>query len=219
MGLVSLNANIPRYAVEHYRGTSELGIFAALAYLVVIVSLIVNALGQSAIARLSHSFADGNLQHFRSVLERMSMIGLGVAALGMAVALLCGRKVLGLVYGPVYAKNLDLLLMLIGISGVAAVASFLGYGMSAARRFREQLPVTVVSVATCAASAYMLTPRWGLIGAASAILLAVVAQIIGSLLVLRTAFHEAAGACLSMPSNSPGRERQPVTTLSGASPE
>src|SRR5262249_16323052 len=29
MGLVSLNANLPRYAVEHYRGTSELGIFAA----------------------------------------------------------------------------------------------------------------------------------------------------------------------------------------------
>ena len=77
MGLVSLNANIPRYAVEHYRGSGELGVFAALAYLVVVVNLIVNALGQSAIARLSRSFAEGNLQNFRTVLERMSIVGPG----------------------------------------------------------------------------------------------------------------------------------------------
>ena len=117
MGLVSLNANIPRYAVEHYRGSGELGIFAALAYLVVVVNLIVNALGQSAIARLSRSFAEGNLHHFRNVLVRMSLTGLGVAGLGLVVALLCGRAVLQLVYGSVYASHLDLLLMLIGISG------------------------------------------------------------------------------------------------------
>ena len=191
MGLVSLNASIPRYAVEHYRGSGELGIFAALAYLVVVVNLIVNALGQSAIARLSRSFAEGDLRHFRIVLERMSFIGLGVAALGMAFGLAFGSMVLRLVYGPVYASHLDLLLMLIGISGVTAVASFLGYGMSAARQFREQLPVTIVSVATCAVAAYLLTPGWGLMGAAVAILLSVVAQIVGSFCVLRAAFHQA----------------------------
>ena len=121
MGLVSLNANLPRYAVERFRGNSELGIFAALAYLVVAVNLIVNALGQSAIARLSRSFAEGNLRHFRSVLERMSLIGLGVAGVGTVFALLCGRTVLRLIYGPAYASHLDLLLMLVGISGITAV--------------------------------------------------------------------------------------------------
>jgi O-antigen/teichoic acid export membrane protein len=191
MGLVSLNANIPRYAVEHYRGSGELGIFAALAYLVVVVNLIVNALGQSAIARLSRSFAEGNLQLFRTVLERMSIIGLGVAALAMAFAFAFGGLVLKLVYGAVYASHLDLLLMLIGISGVTAVASFLGYGMSAARRFREQLPVTIASVVTCAVSAYALTPWWGLMGAAVAIFLSVIVQIVGSFFVLRAAFREA----------------------------
>ena len=191
MGLVSLNANIPRYAVEHYRGSGELGVFAALAYLVVVVNLIVNALGQSAIARLSRSFAEGNLQNFRTVLERMSIVGLGVAGLGMAFAFAFGGMVLKLVYGAVYASHLDLLLMLIGISGVTAVASFLGYGMSAARRFREQLPVTIASVVTCAVSAYALTPRWGLMGAAVAILLSVIVQIVGSFFVLRAAFRQA----------------------------
>ncbi len=217
MGLVSLNANIPRYAVEHYRGSSELGIFAALAYLVVVVNLIVNALGQSAIARLSRSFSEGNLRHFRSVLERMSFIGLGVAGLGMLFALAFGRVVLRLVYGAVYASHLNLLLLLLGISGVTAVASFLGYGMSAARRFREQLPVTVVSVVICAVSAYALTPRWGLMGAAAAILLSVVSQIAGSFFVLRAAFRHAGS--LSAENLVPNTTCSPLTILGRGTPE
>ena len=219
MGLVSLNANIPRYAVEHYRGSGELGIFAALAYLVVVVNLIVNALGQSAIARLSRSFAEGNLRHFRMVLERMSLIGVGVAALGIVAALLIGRPTLRLIYGPVYAAHLNLLLMLIGISGVTAVASFMGYGMSAARRFRQQLPVTLISVATCAVAAYTLTPLWGLMGAAGAILLAVLAQIAGSFVVLRRAFRGAAGASVKLEILVGGNACQPLTVTSGSTQE
>lgn len=219
MGLVSLNANIPRYAVEHYRGSGELGIFAALAYLVVVVNLIVNALGQSAIARLSRSFAEGNLRHFRMVLERMSLIGVGVAALGIVAALLIGRPTLRLIYGPVYAAHLNLLLMLIGISGVTAVASFMGYGMSAARRFRQQLPVTLISVATCAVAAYTLTPLWGLMGAAGAILLAVLAQIAGSFVVLRRAFRGAAGASVKLEILVGGNTCQPLTVTTGSTQE
>ena len=219
MGLVSLNANLPRYAVERFRGNSELGIFAALAYLVVAVNLIVNALGQSAIARLSRSFAEGNLRHFRSVLERMSLIGLGVAGVGTVFALLCGRTVLRLIYGPAYASHLDLLLMLVGISGITAVSSFMGYGMSAARRFREQLPVTLISVGVCAASAYILTPRWGLMGAAAAILLSGLAQIAGSFLVLRRALHDAVDSTIQPEIVVPPSACQPVTLLSCGGPE
>ncbi|HSY14188.1 MAG TPA: oligosaccharide flippase family protein [Verrucomicrobiae bacterium] len=216
MGLVSLNANIPRYAVAHYRGSGELGIFAALAYLVVVVNLIVNALGQSAIARLSRSFAEGSLRHFRTVLERMSLIGVGVAGGGIVVALVIGRPTLRLIYGPVYATHLNLLLMLIAISGVTAVASFLGYGMSAARRFRQQLPVTLISVATCAVAAYTLTPLWGLMGAAVAILLSVLAQIAGSFFVLRRAFRDAAGSAVELEMFVAGSTGQPLTATSGS---
>ena len=212
MGLASLNANIPRYAVEHYRGSGELGIFAALAYLVVAVQLVVNALAQSAVARLARSFAVGNLRQFRKVLERMCLIGLGLSGMGLVFALVWGRMALRLLYGAVYASHLDLLLMLVATSGVTAVASFLGYGMSAARRFREQLPVTLLTVATCVVFAYGLTPRWGLMGAAAAILLSGVAQIAGSVLVLRRAFCAATASPVRSELIVPA-----VTVLSGTS--
>ncbi|MGC2111958.1 MAG: oligosaccharide flippase family protein, partial [Candidatus Korobacteraceae bacterium] len=191
MALVSLNASIPRYAVERFRGTSELGIFAALAYLVVAVGLIVNALGQSAIVRMSRSFADGDTRQFVRLLSRMSLLGMGLAGVAMVLAAIFGRAALRLIYGPVYAFHLRLLLILIATSGLTAVASFLGCGMSAARHFREQLPVTIVTVATCATFAYLLTPRWGMTGAAIAISLSAVAQIAGSLIVLAKAVRKA----------------------------
>lgn len=187
LALVSLNANIPRYAVERYRGTSQLGIFAALAYLVVVANLIVNALGQSVVVRLSRYFADGNVRQFVSLLKRMCLMGIGLALIGVLMASLVGRSVLHLIYGPEYTPYLGLLLIMAVTSGVTAVVSFLGYGMTAARRFRAQLPVSLVSATTCAIGAYLLTPRFGLPGAAVAILLSGVVQIAGSMIVLSKA--------------------------------
>ena len=152
-----------------------------------VVSLIVNALGQSAIVRLSRSFAAGDTRHFANLLKRMSLVGIGLSGVGLLLASVFGRTVLRLLYGPEYAAHLGLLLILVATSGVIAVASFLSYGMSAARRFREQLPVTIATVTTCATAAFLLTPRWGLTGAAIAILLSGVAQVAGSLIVLAKA--------------------------------
>src|SRR5215203_2877989 len=47
MALISLNMNIPRYFVEGYLGEHELGIFAAIAYIMVAGQTAVTALGQS----------------------------------------------------------------------------------------------------------------------------------------------------------------------------
>lgn len=189
MALNSLNANIPRYVLQRYRGASELGIFAALAYLVVVVGLIASALGQSAVVRLSRSFADGRMREFARLLTQMSLAGLGIAGGGVIVATTFGRAILRLVYGPVYATHLSLLILLIATSGITAVAAFLGFGMTAARQFRAQVPIITVTVITCAGFAVALTPTWGLMGAGFAILIAMSAQVIASLIVLRRAIQ------------------------------
>ncbi len=189
MALGSLNANIPRYVVQHYRGASELGIFAAIAYLVIVVGLIANALGQAAAPRLSRNFADGRVREFARLLKHMSLLGLGIAGAGVIVASVFGRAVLRLVYGPVYENHLSLLILLIVTSGVTAVAAFLGFGMTAARQFRAQVPIIAVTVATGAGFAIALTPCWGLMGAGFAILIATSAQVLGSLIVLVNAIR------------------------------
>ncbi len=118
------------------------------------------------------------------------------------------------------AGHLNLLMTMLAISGVTAVVSFLGYGMSAARRFREQLPVAVVSVIICAVSAYVLTPRWGLMGAALAILFSGLAQIVASLMVLGRAVRAERDATVqSFRVTLPRKAPEPVTLVSPSASE
>jgi len=188
VGIVSalgaLNVNIPRYFLERYRGAGELGIFAALAYAVVVFGLVVNALGQSAVVRLSRNFAENRMGEYVGLIKRMSLIGVGVAAAGMALALVFGRTALRLAYGQIYANCLGLLLLFILTSGVNAVGSFLSYGMTAARRFKAQLPVFGATLASCGLASWILIPRWGMYGAAGALIVSALTQMIGSFTVV-----------------------------------
>ncbi|MCJ8280747.1 MAG: oligosaccharide flippase family protein [Rivularia sp. ALOHA_DT_140] len=66
--LVSLNMNIPRYFIEQYLGERELGIFSAIAYLMMVGNIILNALGESASPKLAKYYSAGDYRNFRKLL-------------------------------------------------------------------------------------------------------------------------------------------------------
>lgn len=194
MGLSTLNVNVPRYILERFRGSSELGVFAALGYSVVALGLIVNALGQSAVVRMAHSFAEGRKQEYTRLIGQMSVLGLAASAAALLIGMIAGRRILQAVYGPEYAKALNLLLLFIATAGVTAVASFLSYGMTAARRFRDQVPVFAVTLAATALTAWLLVPHWGMYGAAIALLVSAATQACGAFIVVHYALKNAGGS-------------------------
>jgi len=183
MMLISLNANIPRYFIEHYLGERELGIFAALAYLMVAGNTVVGALGQSASPRLARYCAEGNAWAFRRLLVKLVGLGAGLGTVGLLLALVAGRFILALLYKPEYAEHAGLFAWLMTVAAVSYVASLLGYGMTAARYFRPQLPLFGLSGAACALGCLWLVPRFGLMGAAWAGLASLIVQLIGSLVI------------------------------------
>lgn len=180
MLLISLNANIPRYFIEHHLGSAQLGIFAGMAYLLVAGNTVVSALGQSASPRLAKHYAAGDARGFRTLLCKLMAIGIVLGAAGVLVAAISGRKLLTLLYTSEFATHVDVFVWLMVTAGVNYTASFLGYGMTAARYFRSQLPlfalITVGSTIVCA----WLIPQWGLLGAAWAMLAAALVQLAGS---------------------------------------
>jgi O-antigen/teichoic acid export membrane protein len=187
MTLISLNVNIPRYLLEHYRGSRELGIFASLAYLVVAVSMVVNALGQAATVRLSCMFAARDIDGFLTLLLKLVGLGCATILVGLPLASLFGRATLTLLYRPEYGESSGLFLLMVATAGVSAVASFLGYGMTAARCFRSQVPVIGACTLTAALVSAMLVPRYGAIGAAWGLLASAFVLCVGSAVVLRLA--------------------------------
>jgi O-antigen/teichoic acid export membrane protein len=170
MLLISLNANIPRYFVEHYCGEAALGYFAAMAYVFVAGNTVMSAMGQSAMPRLARHF-DSNRPAFVRLLKNMLLLGAAVGAMGIGVALLFGPTFLRLVYRADYAQYSNVFTWLMVAAAVGYVGSMLGYGMTAARMFRPQVPLFVAATASTALSCWLLIPRLGLVGSAYAVLI------------------------------------------------
>ncbi len=190
MMLISLNTNIPRYFIEQNLGVGKLGIFAAIAYLMVVINMIVSALGESASPKLAKYYANSESTSFSKLLLQLVGIAAILAVIGVSVAFIGGQHILKLLYREEYAEQTNIFILLMVAAGIGYISSFLGYGMTAARYFRIQMPlfglVTTVSAITCA----WLIPTNGLEGAAIALILSAIVQAIVSMLVIFHALYK-----------------------------
>lgn len=190
MMLISLNSNIPRYFIQSYLRERELGIFAALAYLMVAGNMVILALGQSASPRLAKYYAMGNSQAFRTLLIELVGIGGAIGVVAVSIAQVAGRELLTIIYRPEYAQQKDLFVQVMVAAGIGYVASFLGYGITAARYFLIQIPLFIGVTATSAIASLWLIPSLGLSGAALALILAAIVQTVFSLGAIFYALHK-----------------------------
>jgi len=176
MMLVSLNSNIPRYFIERYLGERQLGIFAAMSYLMVVGNMVVSALAESASPRLAKYYAAGNSTAFRTLLFKLVGVGAVLGGAGVLVAVVAGREILTLLYRPEYGQQADLFVWLMVAAGIGYVSSFLGYAITAARYFRIQMPLFAVVTGSSALSCLWLIPTMGVRGAAIALIVGAVVQ-------------------------------------------
>ncbi|MGL5061789.1 MAG: lipopolysaccharide biosynthesis protein, partial [Microcoleus sp.] len=190
MMLISLNTNIPRYFIERYLGERELGIFAAISYLMVAGQMVVSALAESASPRLAKYYAAGNSTAFRTLLLKLVGVGLMLGAMGVFVAVVAGRPILTLLYKPEYAERSDLFAWLMVAAGMGYVSSFLGYGMTAARYFQVQMPLFVLVTGSSAIACFWLIPTQGVRGAAIALIIGAIVQAVFSLGVIVHALYQ-----------------------------
>ncbi|MBD2361834.1 oligosaccharide flippase family protein [Anabaena minutissima FACHB-250] len=190
MMLISLNSNIPLYFIEQYLGERELGIFSALAYLMVAGNMLVNALGDSATPKLAKYYVAGDRQGFRSLLLKLVGIAVLIGGTGVLVAIVAGEQILTLLYRSEYAEQNNLFVWLMVTAGMNYISSFLGYGMTAARYFRIQIPLFITVASISAIGCLWLLPKLGLLGAAIALLLAATVQALISSGVIIYVLHK-----------------------------
>ncbi len=190
--LLSLNTNIPRYAIENTIGKDKLGIFAALSYVMLAGNIVISALGQSASPRLAQLYAKNDTRAYRNLLLKLLGIGLLIGAAGVLISLIAGRELITLVYSTEYAAYINVFIVLMLAAGFNYCASFMGYGITAARYFRVQMPMFISIVGITALLSLALIPPMGLMGAAFAILITMLIQCVVSLAVLNHALRSSA---------------------------
>jgi len=180
MMLIALHTAIPRYFLAHTAGEAAVGVFSALASLILAGTLVVGALGASASPRLARLHSAGDLTGFRRFLGRLLIGGAALGLAGILIAAVAGRPILTLVYTAEYASYGEDLVWIMAAGALAYVASFLGYGLTAARILKQQVGLfAAVALVSTLASAWLI-PGHGVRGAAWAMLAGYSVQLLGS---------------------------------------
>lgn len=174
--LGSLNTNIPRYFVQGCCGSYNLGIFAAVGHLTVVGSIAAGALGQVVSPRLAHFYASASRAAFVATVSRVAWIVGLLTVAGILTAMIFGRVILSVLYGQDYAAQTGVFTVLTAAAGLGFFSTVLGHALSAARLFKVQALVVILVVLSIAGSAALLTPRWGLLGAATSVLIGALFQ-------------------------------------------
>jgi O-antigen/teichoic acid export membrane protein len=182
-GLISLNESVPRYFVEGYMGTSTQGIFSAMAYTMTVAYLCMEALGYSAVARLAQYYVK-NRKSYIKLLLKVVFVSLMTGLIPILIALVAGRQILALLYNEVYAQQPGVFVLLLVVAAGKMVSSMLNHGMNAARCFKVQVPLNLISLVVVVINCMWLIPLYGLMGAALAMLIGVLTKISGSILIL-----------------------------------
>ncbi len=186
MMLLSLNTNIPRYVLERVAGERDLGLFAAIAYILMAGYTAVGALGQAASPRLAKYHADEDRPAFNRLLMKLLGAGLAIGVLGVLAAVFAGPFILRLLYTAEYAEHNDVFVWIMLAAAATYLGSFLGYACSATRAFhRFVVPYSVLTM-VATVSSLALIPKFGLLGAAWATCITSVAGCVVPILILRS---------------------------------
>ena len=176
--LLAIQAQVPRYVVVGLLHTRALGLFAAAAYLTFVGAILVNSLGAPACVRLAQYHVTGSHPAFRRLMTKLILVAAALGIAGILISAFAGGRILALLYTNEYSGMAGVLTILCAGSALSFIASFLGYGMTALRRFNIQVPISVAVVLITLVSCYFLTEHYGLMGTAVGILLGNLGQLL-----------------------------------------
>ena len=179
-----LNSSIPNFFIKHALGERDVGIFAAIGFVISVGNMAVVSLGQSAFTRLASAYASGDIAGFGWLLGKLLAFGAAISTCGMILSKFAGAEILTILFRPEYAERADLLPWVMGVGGVLFMAQFLGFGMTAANFYHSQVVLNAIASLSLFILCFWLVPGEGLLGAILAMLIAAIVQLAGSILVL-----------------------------------
>ncbi|MGE5243070.1 MAG: lipopolysaccharide biosynthesis protein [Betaproteobacteria bacterium] len=172
----SVQANVPRYVIASCLGTAMLAKFAAISYITLAGHLVVNATSQAALPLLAIDVRKSDAR-YRTRLGGLVAGTIVLGALAVAATIAFGREALIVVYGREYAEYTGVLLWLVVATVVTFASVFLGTGTTARHRFGAQVVITATSLVVVASCTGPLVSRYGLVGAAWALVAGAVVEL------------------------------------------
>jgi len=188
--LYAFAANVPCYFVALMLGNRSLGIYAAVASLLLGVKLIAGIVSNAASPQLASRFQEGDQSGFSRLALQWTAaamsIGWCIGFCTAALSILSVPGLLWLLFGAEYADHSTLVLALSTAAGAGFAASVLDRILRAGRRVEELIPLEMADVAVTSLACLYLVPRVGLPGAAFAVGLGQLTRIGGQLYIMHS---------------------------------
>lgn len=191
LALMSLNTNIPLYAISYFNGEHALGIYATLSYMIVACNVVVTALGEAITPRLARYHAGGRHREFIALLGRMVVMGMGISLVACVIGWLFGKPLLTWMFSSDVAKEMGLFHWLLLSTVLVFASSFMWYAITATGKYKAQIPLFLCIVLANGIACLIFVPIYGVIGAAVGAVIALMVQLVGSIIVLNYAIGEA----------------------------
>lgn len=180
----SLNTNIPRYFLEHFSGIDQVGIYAALSYVLIASGMVISPVSQIVAPRLANAYNKNKVNDILIINFIVICFSIFVFSLIISSVILQGEKILTILYGSEYSKYNNIFTILNLSIFFTSLTTFFNLNIIAARKFKIQPLINfIVTIVTVLCSYYLISNN-GILGAAYVLILSKGIQTLLSLLIM-----------------------------------
>lgn len=102
--IISLNANVAKYFLEHYEGRDVQGVYSSVSYVLIVGVFIVDALGQTFVPKLSNYYYEKKIENFKGIAEIFISISILIGLVLSIVSFFFGDYILKFLFSEEIAK-------------------------------------------------------------------------------------------------------------------
>ena len=182
--LIAAIASVPRLVLERSEGLEDLGVYTALSYIVIGLAVIVNAVSQLAVPRLSRAVATRDLPACRRDVYRLYFGAIALGASALLAGHLLGARALSILFGTEYSGDVGLFRWILLAGTLSLTAGVGSWVLTAFGVWKKQAVMLAGTTVLVIVASLALVPSYGATGAAWATAVAMGGQTIGALVLL-----------------------------------
>lgn len=180
----SLNTNIPKYFLEYFSGTEEVGIFSALYYILIASNMLITPISLLVAPRIANAYKQNKIKNFLKLNLQLSMVSVIVSLLIITLIVLQGEFILNILYGSKYTPYNDSFIIISSSLIFGFLTTFFTVSIVAARAIQIQPIMNLIVTIVTIISSYYFISADGINGASYTLLISRMFQTLlsGSLL-------------------------------------
>ncbi|TDL32838.1 hypothetical protein E2R51_09210 [Jeotgalibacillus sp. S-D1] len=170
--LFSLNTSYSRYLLEFFESAEILGYFSAMAYILTVGNMLVNAVSQNFLPILSKLIKEKKIAAFKKyVFFKLSIFSTLIGVFTILFSYFIGETFLTIVYGIEYAKYTDILILMSFALSINFISWNFDTALLAMRYISVQLKISIIALIANVFIGYFLIKSFGIHGASYTIII------------------------------------------------